>query len=142
MAKLRQTPTDRQILENIYNCYYLEFQNNARTSERSTLVFVPIDFDFLAKRIGIDADILFGRIHHDLNGRYKYKSQNDAWVSLFELKVGNDIHAVNFPYLCGILARLQYEENTKHWALTIAIGSLVISSVSLLLSIISLASSN
>jgi hypothetical protein len=131
-----KAPTDLEILNAIYNRYYGEF---ALLSEdkpaRDAKIYVPIDCKAIAKDLGIDPDIVFGRLYYDLEKRYGYKQDNGAAVDFFAFQVGNDRKAINFPYLASVVANLR-AVNRKQWTATIiAIVSISIAFIALVISI-------
>src|SRR5258708_6007967 len=99
-------PTDREILACIYNEYYEEFASFTK-DKRVTKMFVPVDFDLIGEKLGIDGDIPFGVLYYYLNPKYK----------LLEKEIGPDnqrnINAVHFPILAAVFAELN-DEHRKH----------------------------
>ena len=74
MAKL---PTDLEILNDIYNGYYNDFQAYSDENKiRETKIYVSVDIESIAKRMGVDNDIIFGRLYYHLNNRYNYKHED------------------------------------------------------------------
>jgi len=126
---------DLKILEAIYDRYYSDFQSYSEENKtRSSKIYVPISIEELAKKMGVDVDIIFGRLYYHLNKRYRYKQDGGLQVDLFSLSVGDDKHCINFPYLAGILAGLK-EKNTKYlvtlWcsiaSIAIAVAAVIVS---------------
>ena len=100
-------------------------------------IFVPIDLEKIAAQLGIDEDIIFGRLYYDLENRYGYKTGDNVAVSFFAMKVGGDRHAINFPYMSSVLAVLREENRKYRIATTMAFISLGISIISFTISIFS-----
>ena len=101
---------------------------------RSAKILVPADLEGIAKRFGVDIDIIFGRLYYHLEKKFGYTQPDGSKVHFFTLKAGTDTHCVNFPLLTSVLAGL-HEEHRKHvWAIWIAIVSLILSIVSLVVS--------
>lgn len=101
-------PTDRKILKAIHDRYYDEFCNyNKGKSTRDSKIYVPIDCAEIAKTLGVDGDIVFGRLYYHLDEKYGYKKGDGSSVNLFAFKVGKDRHVVNFPLLSAVVADLQ-----------------------------------
>lgn len=128
-------PSDYVILRTIYDMYYDEFTRfEAGAGWRLSKVFVPVDFEKVARRLEIDGDIVFGRIYYYLDNKYSYEYMYQGKmrkVSLFTMEMeGDNRKQINFPMLASILAGL-HETNTKQ-NLTIGIAA-----VSLLVSIAS-----
>lgn len=132
---MKKPPTDLEILEDIYKCYYSTFISFSREKpNRSTKVYVPIDIEAIAKRFKVDPDIIFGRLYYHLESKYGFAKSDDSKVHFFALQAGSDKHSVQFPLLAAVIASLR-EERNKHllatWlsiaAIIISLGSLVVS---------------
>ena len=130
-------PTDLQVLERIWNRYYPEFSGYAKDAAgRKSKIYVPIDVASISEELGVDGDIVFGRLYYHLEEKYGYQRPNKEWVHLFALEVGGDRHAINFPLMASVLAGLQ-EENRKYLVSTwIAVISLIASAVAVCISIL------
>ncbi|MCU0988985.1 MAG: hypothetical protein MUE63_05220, partial [Xanthomonadales bacterium] len=64
---MRRSPTDLQILEEIYRRYYADFAAFQRASpNRETKVYVPIDIQAIADHFKVDGDIIHGRLYYHL----------------------------------------------------------------------------
>ncbi len=133
MVKL---PTDFKILSAIYGRYYSDFQAYSKDNKkRSSKIYVPIDIVGIAKSLGVDEDIIFGRLYYHLNKKYGYTQDNGSKVFIFTPICGDDKDCVNFPLLASVLAKLK-DENIKFlWTLCISIISLVIAIVSIIISV-------
>lgn len=110
--KNKQSPTDLAILQAIYDEYYLDFidydSKNKKNNSRPAKVFVPVDCKLIATKLNIDNDIVFGRLHYHLNGRY---SRPNEKVAFFVLGLNNKPqHHIHFPLLASVLADLQNDE--------------------------------
>lgn len=130
-----KVPTDLQILSEIYERYYDEFRSFEKGSRRSK-VHVSININEIAKRLGVDEDIVFGRLYYHLNEKYGYKQDNGVRVDFFLLGVGNERHCIQFPLMASVLADLKKENKKYKIATTMAIVSLMISLISLTISIL------
>ena len=126
---MKRLPTDLKILNHIYDGYYETFVKD-KTS-RSSNNYIPIDIDRLAKDLGVDADMIFGRLYYHLDKKHRYKQDDGAEVHLFAFKVGDEKHCVHFPYLGAVLAGLRTESRKVLTATWIAIISLIVAVVSL-----------
>ncbi len=132
-------PTDRKILEAIYEQYYEEFASfDEAHPSRSSKIFVPLDLTALAQKLGVDPDIVFGRLYYDLENRYGYRTGDQSRVTLFGIKVGGERHVINFPYMASILAGLRDDQRRHTTATTIASFSAAIAVCALIVSIVSL----
>jgi hypothetical protein len=127
-----KAPTDLQILNDIYDRYYPTFKTFVKGApDRSAKIYVPIDCNKTAEALGVDGDIVFGRLYYHLEKKYGYAQKDGVRVHFFALKVGQDMHCVNFPLLASVVAGLR-QDNRKFWITTI------ISVVALILAVISL----
>lgn len=131
---MQRPPTDREILERIHDRYldkFGRFDRNNPENERSSKIYVPIDCEAIANDLGVDPDIVFGRLYYHLDKKYGYTQDNGAKVHLFTMAVGDDRHAVHFPMLSAVLAELQ-----QSWfRFTVP---LIMSGIALAISVISL----
>ena len=126
-------PTDLKIFETLYRKYAEDFAVRSKASEAGqSKIYVPIDVDGVAKELGTDAHILFGRLYYHLDHRYRYKQDNGAMVHLFAIVVGAEKHCINYPYLAGLLADYRLQDRRKQWALGISILSIAIAAAALL----------
>lgn len=126
-------PSDLKILNVIYKLYYEEFKNFAQESDvqngRVSKIHVPIDCKMIARELGVDSDIVFGRLYYHLEQKYGYKRDDDNKVAFFSLGVGPDRHCVNFPLLASVLAGLQEESSKFKWATVLSFIAVLISIV-------------
>lgn len=130
-------PTDLEILNAIYERYYATFQEFTREEpSRNSKIHVPIDCVAIADELGVDRDIVFGRLYYHLNHLYGYKHEDGVGVDFFNLRVGKDVHCVNFPLLASVLAGLREDDNRQAFtrkvawiSLGVAVASIVISAV-------------
>jgi hypothetical protein len=133
---MKALPTDFEILNAIYDRYYETFVSFSESDKkRSSKVLVPIDITTLAKDMGVDPDIIFGRLYYDLEQKYAYKHEDGATVHFFALKIGDDRHCINFPYMASVLAKMREENRKYRIATIIAIVSLFVSVAAILISI-------
>jgi len=130
-------PTDLEILDAIYDRYYSTFANYSMgDAERASKIYVPIDIDVIAEELGIDADIVFGRLYYDLNQRYGYRKDDGAMVHFFANRLtADEIHSINFTYLASVVANLRDDDRKYRTATLMAFWSLVIAIVSFVVSL-------
>jgi len=122
--KIRNKPkTDLKILKTIYNIYFNEYELKGYKN------YMPIDINFVAKKLNINADLLFGQLYYHLDYKYRYKSENNSDVHLFANTIGKEKHCINFPYMTSIISILKNENKT------IKISSMFISLCSFIVSI-------
>jgi len=137
---MRRLPTDLKILNAIYTRYYEQFTQYSRNDpnpDRSAKIYVPIDIELISQKLKVDKDIVFGRLYYHLQRKHGYKGDDGVSVPFFTLRVGENIHCVNFPPLASVLADLRDQGRRHDRATWIAAGSLVVSVVSISLTILS-----
>lgn len=134
LSKKKPLPTDMQILDLIYEKYYEDFKKYEKDQcSRRSKILIPINIKSIAEELGVDGDIVFGRLYFYLQERYGYIRNNGSTVSLFIFKSQDEMHLVNFPYLGSVLAGMR-EENSKFLLATfIAVCSAFISIMSLII---------
>lgn len=129
---MKKTPSDLKLLNAIYNQYYEDFINHSTDNKlRESKIYVPIDCAKIADQLGVDADIVFGRLYYHLQNKYGYTQDDGTIVPFFTKNIGNDKHCVHFPYLSSVLAALRVENNRYTITTWIAIAALVISSIAI-----------
>lgn len=108
---MRKPPTDREILKVIHDHYYKTFVSFGISDEsRASKIYVPIDCEYLANKLKVDPDIVFGRLYYHLDKKYGYQQPDGSKVHLFAMQIGRDRHAVHFPLLSAVLA-----EQNNNW---------------------------
>jgi hypothetical protein len=128
IVKMMKLPTDRKILKAIYDRYYNEFCSYEEDkSSRDSKIYVPIDCAEIAKKFGVDDDIIFGRLYYHLDKKYGYKQDDGTSVHLFSLKVGEDRHVINFPLMSAVVADLQQSYIRYNLPLIISFFALLVS---------------
>jgi hypothetical protein len=124
--------TDRILLKAIYDSYYDQFcAFNKDAPERTTKNFVPIDFKSLGKSLDLDSAIVFGRLYYHLDKKYRYRQEDGALVPLFQLRLGEEIHLINFPLLSAVLAELEQDYIRFTLPLAVSFGALAVSVLAL-----------
>ena len=90
----------------------------------------------VATRLNCSPEMLFGRLYYHLDAKHRYTQDNNAKVHLFSLKVGSEMHCVNFPYLAAVLAEKDEEHKRQLWSLRLAIAALTLSVASIIAQVI------
>lgn len=131
-----KVPTDLEILNTIYDAYYKEFQDytSGAANRRSSKIYVPIECRLIAKKLNVDADIIFGRLYYHLEQKYGYTRADGSKVSFYSKKVGPDDSCVNFPLLASVLAGLQEENGNFRLSIWLSSVAIVISIAALFFS--------
>jgi hypothetical protein len=133
---VQQHPTDQELLQVIYDRYYKDFLDFPQDSlGRKSKVHVPIDIPAIASTLGVDAELVFGRLYYYLQEKYGAFQSDGTQKTFFALEVGGDRHCINFPVLASVLAELRHEDKKYRLPLWIAIASLLVSAAALLVSI-------
>lgn len=119
MAKLH---TDREILRCFFDMYSAEYPAKGDP-------LVPVDINAVAKKLGCDPHLLFGRLHYDFGTRLRHRDPKDpnlTLASIFEVSAGNQRHVVNFPYLAAVLASLEEKRRHNLWTVWVATAALIV----------------
>ena len=95
-------------------------------------VMVHVNCRKVADILGVNGDIVFGRLYYHLEEKYGYKREDDSQVAFFALKAGGVPRCINSPLMTSILAGLKQKEEKFWMSLVIAFFALVVSLVSLL----------
>jgi hypothetical protein len=133
---MRHLPTDRKILEAIYQRYYGTFASFSKESpDREAKIYVPLDLESIAEELGVDTDIVFGRLYYHLEKKHGYKWDDGTNVYFFSRYIKNDRHCVNFPLLASVLAGLQAEHLRFRLATAVSIISLAVAVAALAISL-------
>jgi hypothetical protein len=132
---MKRPPTDLEILNEVYERNYDAFAAYSKSApNRDSKIYVPIDLDTIADKLGVDADIVFGRLYYHLNHKHGYRKDDGSYVHLFTPVAGKDRHCVNFPLVASVLADLKQENEKFWWATIIAVFSLIVSVASIIIS--------
>lgn len=123
--------TDRFLLKTIFESYYNDFCDfDESNKSRSTKNYVPIDLEKLSKELGMEPDLVFGRLYYHLEKKYGYSQSDGGNVHLFAMRVGGDHHVINFPMLSAVLA----EMDQSYFRYIVPLG---LSTVALVISVLS-----
>lgn len=123
-------PSDRRILQHIFDKYQKEFADEGSAKNRASKIHVPINCKEIAHELGTDGDIIFGRLYYHLNKKYGYEHKDGVKVHLFAPRIAGDRHCVNFPLMSSVLAGLQEEKQRHFMSQGLAIAALVVSAAS------------
>ena len=126
-------PTDREILRCIFEMYAPAYPGmESGEARRNNDPYLPIKVRDVATRLRCSPEMLFGRLYYHMDAKYRYRQDNDTQVHLFSLKVGSEMHCVNFPYLAAVLSAREEDHKRHLWSLGIAIAALVLSMASII----------
>ena len=136
-VNLTSLPTDREILKCIFEMYKTTYPGKELGQARGKNdPYLPIDIPEVASRLDCSSEMLFGRLYYHLDAKHRYIQDNGAQVHLFSLKVGQEMHCVNFPYLAAVLAEKDEEHKKQIWSLGVAITALILSVASIIAQIV------
>jgi hypothetical protein len=107
--------------------------HKAKDNKRDAKVYVPISSDLIGSKLGVDGDIVFGRLYYYLNRRYSFVDDRNNKTEFFALQVGNDKNAIQFPLLASVLAEMRGERKKYRIATTVSIVAAAIALTSLLI---------
>lgn len=134
---MRTLPTDRKILECIYEMYQSAYPGNVSDDARGENdPYLPIQVSEVAARLGCVPEMLFGRLYYHLDEKYRYEQDGGTKVHLFSIQVGSKRHCVNFPYLAAVLAEKDEEHTRQFWSTVLSIVALVLSVASIIAQVI------
>ena len=129
----RKHVTDLQILDTIHKKYFSTYKAILNRKIKSpNKIYLPIDCAEIGKQLGVDGQIIFGRLYYHLDQIHRYQQEEGAMVHLFAFKVGDEYHCINYPYLDGVLAGYKEEKNRYEKSFWISISALLISFLALL----------
>lgn len=134
---MKKIPTDLEILAEIYNRYQDTFRAYATEDpDRIARIRVPIDIHLVAEEVGVDEDMIFGRLYYHFNKKYSYRDENGERITFFtSLKFEG--MSVNFPLVASVLADLEAEDMKYKLSISLSIAALSISIIALALVIFS-----
>jgi hypothetical protein len=125
-------PTDFELLSAVYEQVLPIFPKFDRSNpDRTAKIFVPLDLASIAKKLGVDIDIVFGRLYYDLENRHGYKKDGDLMVNFFAANLGQDRNCINVPLLSSVLADLQEQHRRVSISLRVSIAAFIVSLLSL-----------
>jgi hypothetical protein len=120
------------MLGEIYDTYYEDFARFQRGDDtRETKILVPIDVVRVARSLGVDPDIVFGRLYYHLEPRYGFKREDGTSVSFFARRLGDDQDCIHFPLLASVLAGLREQFRWTLYTTALASVSLAVAIVAL-----------
>lgn len=132
---MKKIPTDLEILSEIYNRYQDTFRAYATEDpDRIARIRVPIDINVVAEEVGVDEDMIFGRLYYHFNKKYSYRDESGDRITFFA-SIKFDGMSVNFPLVASVLADLEKEDKKYKMATSFSIAALAISVIALSLSV-------
>lgn len=121
-------PAERQVLRKIFDMYEASYPGDKLGDNDP---FIAIDINAIASKLNCKPHLLFGILYYFLEHKYRHKTDEGTYISLFAIRVGDTRHAINYPYLAAILAGHEQEQSKYRW-------SLILSSFALLISIVAI----
>jgi len=134
---MKKIPSDLEILSEIYNRYQDTFRAYATEEpDRIARIRVPIDIQTVAEEVGVEEDMIFGRLYYHFNKKYSYRDENGEKITFFtSLKFEG--MSVNFPLVASVLADLETEDAKYRMSMGMSITALALSVIALALAIFS-----
>lgn len=128
MSRKKQNFTDLQLLETIQSEYadaYLERIKNKPDNPNNSMVYLAIDLDKIAKKLGLpNGELVFQRLYRHLEKKYGYKNPDGTQCAFFTPVAGQEKNCVSFAQLCAIVASLKVEQKDLRITRWIAIAGL------------------
>ncbi|MGE8408925.1 MAG: hypothetical protein ACN6QH_18035 [Pseudomonas sp.] len=126
-----KVPTDLQILRLVHKFHYSEFASHGRESgahvARQSKIYVPVDCKLVAAKLGVDADIVFGRLYYHMQEKYGYVRDDGSKVAFYTEISGQDKRCINFPLMVSVLAEMEDDRRKLRWSTVLSIAAIVIS---------------
>jgi hypothetical protein len=114
-------PTERQVLQAIFDAHYGEYLEKLAGEDRSAAslesVYVPIDMAKIADGLKVPVPVLFGYLFNHLNLKHPPRQDRGEF---YEREIDGKRDMVNFPVLIAILASLQREHEIAELSLSVA----------------------
>jgi hypothetical protein len=129
-------PTDFELLRAIYERHDADFEANS--AHRETRVLQPIEIPEIAEGLGTNADMVFGRLYHDLDRRYGEPPPaipGRPRKVFFTPKAGSQVHCVNWPLMVSILAGMWEERRRRFLTTALSVASLIVAVAALVVSL-------
>lgn len=128
---MKRPPTDFELLKAIYERHHDDYVAAAEKIQ------VAIEIRAIAAELGVEANSVFGRLYHHLDPVYGERPDEEGQRKFFfSPVVGQDVNCVNFPLLEAVLAGLWQQRDRDVRTNWTAIGSLVISAVAVVISVL------
>lgn len=133
---MNKIPTDLEIVEELYDRYYDAFRKYAKEEpDRIARIRVPVNVKEVAGAIGIEEDMIFGRIYYHFNKKYSYTDDKGNATTFFITDKFEGL-SVNFPLVASVLADLREERKRTEQFMLISFGGLALSMIALIVAII------
>lgn len=106
----KHIPSDYEILSAIYDRYYTDFKSLVRSEpDRLHRIRIPIDVNEIAEMVGVEEEMIFGRIYYHFNKKYSYEDENGKQINFFSSGRVEGLR-LNFPLVASLLADLKMEQ--------------------------------
>lgn len=133
---MNKIPTDLEIVEELYDRYYDAFRKYAKEEpDRIARIRVPVNVKEVAGAIGIEEDMIFGRIYYHFNKKYSYTDDKGNATTFFTTDKFEGL-SVNFPLVASVLADLREERKRSEQFMLVSFGGLALSMIALIVAII------
>lgn len=130
---MKKIPSDLEILEVIYNRYQDAFRSYATEEpDRIARIRVPIDIYEVAEEVGVDEDMIFGRLYYHFNKKYSYRDEDGERITFF-MSIKFEGMSVNFPLVASVLADLEKDDQKYKLSLSMSVAALSVSIIAIAL---------
>ena len=124
-------PTDLEILEDIYYRYYDEFRKYAKEEpDRIARIRVPVNVKEVADAVGVEEDMIFGRMFYHFNKKYSYKDEKGEITTFFITDKFEGL-SVNFPLVASVLADLKTEKKKVETFIIVSASAMLLSVIAI-----------
>lgn len=139
---MKRPPTDFELLRAIHERHKADYEARVAAGGLGR-IFVPLDIPAIAKDLGSEENMVFGRLYHhleEIHGQKRDPTNPHPRKTFFTPRIGPDdallINAVNFPLMEAVLASLWQERDRDRRTLWISVISIGIAVASLVLSVL------
>ncbi|HEX6707366.1 MAG TPA: hypothetical protein VF169_21590 [Albitalea sp.] len=119
----RRLKTDREILRTLYDMCIGEYPAKGE-------IWVEVDLYAAAKRLGCQAELLYGRLYFDMGTRLRHrdpKDPNKILASVYEKVAGDKRNVINVPYVAALLATMEADNRRNRATFVMSTIALVVS---------------
>lgn len=133
---MSRIPTDLEIAEELYDRYYNSFRKYAKDEpDRIARIRVPINVREVADAIGVEEDMIFGRIFYHFNKKYSYTDDKGNITTFFITDKFEGL-SVNFPLVASVLADLREDRKKTEQFMFISLGAFIFSMIALIVTLL------
>ena len=133
---MSKIPTDFEIMEEIHDRYYDTFRKYATEEpDRIARIRVPIKINEVAEAIGVEQDMIFGRVFYHFNKKYSYKDEKGDITTFFITDKFEGL-SVNFALVASTLAEMKQEKQKADQYLIVSGTAIALSIFAIILAVL------